>query len=134
MIVTGQSKLSAGQWPISGPISRAALEWYRMGQTIYIMLLCLRLFWNKHTRISVQIHFILRISLTWYLDHATCFFYKNDVYKYTQEQVWRFFKHVLSIMLSLAKYYYVNFSILTMIFSVKYCKTFSLWFVKNAAK
>ena len=28
----------------------------------------------------------------------------------------------------------MNFSILTMIFCVKYCKTFSFWFVKNEAK
>ena len=28
----------------------------------------------------------------------------------------------------------MNFSILTMIFSVKCCKTFSFWFIKNAAK
>ena len=28
----------------------------------------------------------------------------------------------------------MNFSILTMVFSVKYCKTFSFWLVRNAAK
>ena len=28
----------------------------------------------------------------------------------------------------------MNFSILTIIFSLQYCKTFSFWFVKNAAK
>ena len=34
---------------------------------------------------------------------CTCFFYKHDVYKHIQAQVWWFFKHMLSIMLSLAK-------------------------------
>ena len=37
----------------------------------------------------------------------TCFFYKHDV-KHIQAQVWRFFTHMLSITLSLAKCYYVN--------------------------
>ena len=36
------------------------------------------------------------------------FLYKYDVYKHIQAQVWRFFKHMLSIMLSLAKHYHVK--------------------------
>ena len=40
--------------------------------------------------------------------HPTCFFYKHVVYKHIQAQVWRLFKHMLSIMLSLAKYYCVK--------------------------
>ena len=57
---------------------------------------------------------------------CTCFFYKHDVFKHIQAQVWWFFIHMLSIMLSLAEYYRLsiflgsmNFSALTMIFSVK---------------
>ena len=42
-----------------------------------------------------------------FLPHV--FFYKHDVYKHIQSQVWWFFKHMLSIMLSLAKYYYVKY-------------------------
>ena len=33
---------------------------------------------------------------------------KHDVYKHIQAQVWWFFKHMFSIMLSLTKYYYVK--------------------------
>ena len=86
-------------------------------------------------------------AVAWSLGKATklfdvrFFFYKHDVYKHIQAQVWWFFKNMLSIMLSLAKYCMLsnsvgsmNFSILTMIFSVKCCKTFSFWFIKNAAK
>ena len=86
-------------------------------------------------------------KVAWSLGKATklfdehVFFYKHVVYTHIQAQVWWFFKHMLSIMLNLAKYIMLsiflgsmNFSILTMIFSVKYCKTFSFWFVKNAAK
>ena len=36
------------------------------------------------------------------------FYYKHDVYKHIQDKVWRFFNHMLSIMLSLAKHYYVK--------------------------
>ena len=71
---------------------------------------------------------------------STCLFYKEGVYKHNQAQDWWFFKHMLSIMLDLAKYMLsifldkMNFFILAITFSVKYCKTFSLWFVKNASK
>ena len=36
------------------------------------------------------------------------FFYKHGVYKHIQAQVWWFFKHMLSIMLSLGKYYHAK--------------------------
>ena len=68
------------------------------------------------------------------------FFYKHDVYKHIKAQVSWFFKHkalgwalqnIIKFGIFLVS---MKFAILTMIFSVKYCKTFSLWFAKNAAK
>ena len=53
-------------------------------------------------------------SVAWSLGKATkrfdvhVLFYKHDVYKHIQAQIWWFFKHMLRIMLSLAKYYYVK--------------------------
>ena len=36
------------------------------------------------------------------------FFYKHGVYEHMQARFWWFFKHMLNIMLSLVKYYYVK--------------------------
>ena len=53
-------------------------------------------------------------GVAWSLGKATKLFdvhvsfYKHDVYRNIQAQVWWFFKHMLSIMLSLAKYCYVK--------------------------
>ena len=51
------------------------------------------------------------IGTHWIVLYAlnTCFFNKHDVYRHIQAQAWLFFKHVLSIILSLAKYYYVKY-------------------------
>ena len=58
---------------------------------------------------------------------CTCFFYISMTFI-------RIYRLRFGGFLSIFICFCMNFSILTMFFSVNYCKTFSFWFVKNAAK
>ena len=81
---------------------------YHLTSTIYLLLRC-----SSEKQI---LKYILK-QLTLHV-----FFYKHVVYKHIQAQVWRLFKHMLSIMLSLAKYYCVKH------FWVAWIFLYWLWF------
>ena len=89
-------------------INKNMLEWF-------LLIMCkgytLERFTNVLSRNHPTLHFLLRSAHDQYLTlwlEVHVFFYKHYDCKHIKAQVWWFSKHMLSITLSLAKYYYVK--------------------------